>query len=115
MTSPHHALAALAVQYWKVCAALERELALADPHRTAAGAAQLRFSRQRLDTILEAEGLTLATYDGRPWTPDLPASPIDAEDIADPDAAIVALTVEPTIIGPGGILHPGKITLKDAS
>jgi len=80
-------LAALAVQYWKLCAAFERELGFASEERAVAGEAQLRFARRRLEAILGEAGLKLAVWDGAAFTPDLPASPVNAEDIADVVAA----------------------------
>ena len=106
-------LAALAVHYWKLCAAFDRELDFMTHDRAQAGEAQLRFARRKLDTILGEAGLSIVTYDGTPFTPDVPASPVNAEDIADSAAAIVASTVEPTVTGPGGVLIAGKILLKE--
>lgn len=106
-------LAALAVQYWKLCAAFERELGFANAERAAAGEAQLRFARRRLDAILGEAGLTLASWDGAPFTPDMPASPVNAEDIGDDRDAIVAATIEPTVTGPAGVVVAGKIILKE--
>jgi hypothetical protein len=105
------ALATLAVQYWKLCAALERELGHADPARREAGEAQLRFARRKLDSVLEGEGMRLATYEGEAFTPEIPASPVNADDISE-GAASVAETLEPTIIGADGIVHGGRILLK---
>jgi len=107
-------LAALAVQYWKLCEAFERVLDCLPEDRVPGVEAQLRFARRRLDTILAEAGLRLASYDGAPFTPDLPASPVNAEDIADGAPAIVAVTLEPTVIGAGGVLIAGKILLKEA-
>jgi hypothetical protein len=107
-------LAALAVQYWKLCAAFERELGFASEDRAAAGEAQLRFARRKLDTILDEAGLKLATWDGAAFTPEVPASPVNPEDIGDGADAIVAATIEPTVTGPAGVLVGGKILLREA-
>jgi len=112
MTDPGP-LAALAVQYWKLCAAFERELGFANEDRAVAGEAQLRFARRRLDAILGEAGLKLATWDGAAFTPDVPASPVNAEDISDGADAIVEATIEPTVTGPAGVVSAGKIILKE--
>lgn len=114
MTQAREALAKLAVQYWKLCAAFEREIAFADPARGDAAAAQLRFARSRLDTILSGEGLHIETFDGARWSADIPASAVNADEIEANSAATIAETVEPTIVDPGGVLHHGKILLKQA-
>ena len=113
MSDPQSALCALAVHYWKLCAAFERELAFAPADRVAGGEAQLRFAQRKLDTILDDAQLRLVTYDGQPWTPDLPASPVNGEDIAAGAGAAVDSTLEPTIVGEGRVLHPGKILLRE--
>ncbi|WP_404338281.1 hypothetical protein AB2M62_05075 [Sphingomonas sp. MMS12-HWE2-04] len=112
MSDAPPALAALAVQYWKLCAAFERELAFAAPERVPAAQAQLRFAQRKLDTILESEGLRVLTYDGGAWSAELPPTPINAEDVADSRTAQVDATIEPTIVGAAGVLHPGKILLR---
>ena len=104
-------LNALAVQFWKLCAGFERELGFLSPERVEAAEAQLRFARRRLETILDGEGLRLATYDGLAWTADIPASPANAEDMGEDATPRVAATLEPTIIGPDGVVHPGRILL----
>ena len=106
-------LAALAVQYWKLCAAFERELGFASEERAVAGEAQLRFARRRLEAILGEAGLKLAVWDGVAFTPDLPASPVNAEDISDGAEAMVEATIEPTVTGPEGVVSAGKILLRE--
>ena len=112
MTPASSALTALAVQYWKLCAMLGRELEFFDDARVSAAEAQLRFARHKLDAILEGQGLRLTTYDGARWTSDVPASPVNAEDFGAAAEPIVEATLEPTIIGPDGIVHAGKVTLR---
>jgi hypothetical protein len=107
-------LAALAVQYWKLCDAFGRELEHAHADRVQAGEAQLRFARRKLEAILSEAGLRLITYEGARFTPDIPASPVNAEDIGSDAEAIVATTIEPTITSEVGVLIAGKILLKEA-
>lgn len=106
-------LAALAVQYWKLCEAFGRELEHAGEDRVQAGEAQLRFARRRLDTILSEAGLRLVSYDGSPFSPEIPASPVNAEDIAPGAATLVDTTIEPTVTANGKVLIAGKILLKE--
>ena len=114
MSTTQRALTQLAVQYWKLCEAFEREIALGAEGRREAAEAQLRFARRKLDTVLEQEGMHLQTFDGAPWSPEIPASAINPEDIADGSDAAIAGTIEPTVIGAEGVLHNGKILLKQA-
>jgi hypothetical protein len=104
-------LAELAVQFWKLCEAFEREIDGSE--NASASGAQLRFARSRLDTLLDRAGLGLRTYDGQPWEASLPPSPINAEDFGEGSAA-VDRTIEPTILSGSRVLLPGKVLLKEA-
>jgi hypothetical protein len=106
------ALAELAVNYWKLCLALERELAFAPEARVQSGEATLRFARRKLESILDRQSMRLVTFDGEPWSPALPASPINPEDV-DADA-VVDTTIEPTIMGPSAPIVAGKVLLRNA-
>lgn len=106
------ALAELAVHYWKLCLALERELAFAPEARVQSGEATLRFARRKLDSILDGQSMRLVTFDGEPWSPALPASPLNPEDVE--GDAVVDATIEPTIMGPSSPIVAGKILLRNA-
>jgi hypothetical protein len=107
------AMAELAVQYWKLCLAFERELAFVPATRLQSGEAMLRFARRKLETILDRQAMRIVTFDGEPWSPALPASPINPDDIDTPDA-IVDATIEPTIMGASATLIAGKVLLRNA-
>jgi hypothetical protein len=106
------ALAELAVHYWKLCLALERELAFAPEARVQSGEATLRFARRKLDSILDGQSMRLVTFDGEPWSPALPASPLNPEDVE--GDAVVDTTIEPTIMGPSSPIVAGTILLRNA-
>jgi hypothetical protein len=110
--SEQAALADLAVNYWKLCLALERELAFAPEARVQSGEATLRFARRKLDSILDGQSMRLVTFDGEPWSPALPASPLNPEDIE--GDAVVDTTIEPTIMGASSPIVAGKVLLRNA-
>jgi hypothetical protein len=114
MAATNEILAELAVQFWKLCEAFEREIAGGDGASAEAAGAQLRFARRRLDILLDGAGLGLRTYDGERWDASLPPSPLNAEEIGDAAAAAVDRTIEPTILAGSQVLLPGKVMLKDA-
>jgi hypothetical protein len=107
------ALAELASLSWKLCRAFERELGFVDPDRAQSGAATLRFARRRLDTILAARDMRIATYEGENWSAQIPASPINHDEVEGGEALVDA-TVEPTILGQARVILPGKILLRKA-
>lgn len=104
------ALAEMASLSWKLCEAFERELGFAAEDRARSGEATLRFARRRLDSLLAAADMRIATWDGQPWSAAIPASPINSDEVD--GAAIVESTVEPTLLGGGAVLLPGKIMLR---
>jgi len=57
--------------------------------------------------------MRVVTFDGEPWSPALPASPINPDDVDTPDA-IVDVTIEPTIMGPNAPIIAGKVLLRNA-
>lgn len=107
------ALAELATQYWKLCEAsafrLDRE-----GGGEASEAAALRYARARLDAILAGEDMALKRFDGEPWSVALPPTALNADEIEDGGAAIVARTLEPTILSQGEVILPGRILLETA-
>jgi hypothetical protein len=106
------AMAELAVHYWKLCLAFERELAFVPENRLQSGEAMLRFARRKLETILDRHAMRVVTFDGELWSPALPVSPINPDDV-DTDA-IVDATIEPTIMGHDAPIIAGKVLLRNA-
>ena len=107
------ALAELGNLSWKLCEALERELAFAASDRAESGAAMLRFARRRMETILAGQELRLVTYEGEPWDAKIPPSPLNPDEM-EGAAALVDSTVEPTFLGPQGVVRAGKVLLRKA-
>lgn len=107
------AVAEMASLAWKLCEALDRELSFADADRAQGGAAMLRFARRRLDSILAGQQMRIATYDGEAWSVQIPASPINHDEVQGGDALVDA-TVEPTVLGHTNVILPGKILLRKA-
>jgi hypothetical protein len=107
------ALAEIAALSWKLCEAFERELGFAAADRAQSGAATLRFARRRLEMLLATQALRIATYEGEVWSAQIPASPINHDEVEGAEA-VVDSTIEPTVIGPAGIVLPGKILLRKA-
>ena len=61
------------------------------------------------DVVFEGAVVTVPAA----FTPDLPASPVNAEDISDGAEAMVEATIEPTVTGPEGVVSAGKILLRE--
>lgn len=104
----------LAVEFWKLAQAFERQLGFLDESRRAGGQAQLRYARRRLDALLGEADLRLAIYDGEPWSPALPASAVNADEVGG-EEHVVETTLEPAVVGGDGrVVLPGKLIIKEA-
>ncbi|MGB3471375.1 MAG: hypothetical protein WBA51_11180 [Erythrobacter sp.] len=108
MSGPHRALAELATQYWKLCAAFEHKSAQ-DEGAGQSDEAMLRYARGRLDAILQSEGMELRVFNGQPFTASCPAIPLNSEEVG--GDARIERTLEPTILHAGEVVLSGKIML----
>lgn len=107
-----HNLAEMASLAWKLTEALASELLQAPPARAEAGQAMLRYARRRLETLLGTSEMTLVTFDGQEWSPQIPASPINLEEVGGCEHIAVDRTVEPTILRGSDAILPGRILLR---
>lgn len=105
--------AKLAIELWKLLTAFERAATNLPAEKVAKTAAQIRFSRSRLTVLLQEAGLSLLTFDGESFSVNLPASPINGEDLELIDGVKVASTIEPAIISDGKVILVGKVFLKE--
>jgi hypothetical protein len=102
----------LLIEYWKLLRSYERTAGELPEAKAEKVNAQIRYSAQRLDQILEAESIRLVCFDGEPFTPELPVSAINAEDLEGCEETSVERTIEPTLLQGGSVLHTGKVLLK---
>lgn len=105
------ALTQVALEMWKLLRAFERALTDLPDDKASKRAAQYRYSRGRLETILDGAGIRLLTFEGQRFSAHLPVSPMNADEIDNPDEACVELTIEPTIVSRDLVLHTGKVML----
>jgi hypothetical protein len=101
--------ARMVVDYWKLLRAFDRLAGrLPNEHRSRADS-QVQYSAARLDTLLHEAGMSVATFDGQSFTPNLPVAAVNAEDFAGEGELIVSSTLEPTIMLGMQILMIGKV------
>lgn len=101
--------AKLAIEFWKALRAFDRAIPLLPIDQQRSIHAQLRFGRGRLDSLLSDIGLKLATFDGQPYGPGLPASVINADEVDTDDCLVVTQTVEPAVISGDRVLLTGRV------
>lgn len=110
--NPSEAIAAIATENWKLQSVLGRALTALPEEKSARVEAQLRYSRDQLERILQDAGLRLVTFEGEEFTAELPVTPVNAEDFAGSKVAYVERTLEPTIVASGSVVRVGKVLLK---
>jgi len=104
-------LVQLALEMWKLLRAFERMLNEMPEEKAGKRRAQLRYSKAKLDSLLDNAGLRLLSFDGQKYSANLPVSPLNADEVHGPGDSFIESTVEPTIIGDNSIFHTGKIIL----
>ena len=114
MTAPDPAVLLLATEWWKSTRRLLRLAAEAAPDRLERERSQAAYAGRRIATALGALGIRIAEHDGQPYSPGLPAEPVNPEDFETEEGLVVAETIEPTILHDGRILVRGKVVLRRA-
>lgn len=111
---PRDTLLLVASEWWKASRRLLRLAAEAAPERLERERAQAAYATRRIEAALEASGLRLAGHTGQPYSPGLPAEPVNPEDFDTEEGLEVADTIEPTVLEHGRILQRGKVVLRRA-
>lgn len=109
---PRDTLVLLAVEWWKANRRLLRLAAEAAPDRLDRERAQAAYAGRRIEAALASLGVRLAEHTGQPYSPGLPAEPVNPEDFDSEEGLMVADTIEPTVLAEGRILLRGKVVLR---
>lgn len=110
-TDAANALTQISLEMWKLLRAFERVLTELPDDKAGGRAAQYRYSKGRLESVLESAGIKLLTFEGQKFTAHLPVSPVNPDEIDNANEAMVESTIEPTIVGNNVVLHTGKVML----
>jgi hypothetical protein len=102
----------MAVDFWKLLKVSERILSSLPEERRTRLSAQIRFSAGRLSQHLEALDISLATFEGQKFGPELPAVAINADDIEGCEEPTVESAVEPAVIWKGRVIQNARVILK---
>jgi hypothetical protein len=106
------AIPEMAVDFWKLLRVSERILAGLPEERRTRLSAQIRFSAGRLSQHLEALDISLATFEGQKFGPELPAVAINADDIEGSGEPIIDSAVEPAVVWKGKVVQNARVILK---
>ena len=102
----------LATEWWKSTRRLLRLAAKAAPESIERERAQVTYASRRIGSALAALDVRVVDHDGQPFSPTLPAEPVNPEDFATEEGLVVGDTVEPTILRAGRIIRRGKVALR---
>lgn len=108
------AISDMAIDFWKLLRVSERIMAGLPEERRKRISAQLRFSAGRLDSHLDALGVTLATFEGQNFGPELPAIAVNADEFDNVNALIIESAVEPAVIRNGKVIQNARVMLKES-
>jgi len=103
----------MALDFWKLLRTSERLMAGLPEDRRTRMAAQLRFSTSRFEAHLDSLGLTMPTFEGQVFGPELPAVAVNADEFGPADDPIVDSAVEPALIWNGRVIQPARVMLKE--
>lgn len=109
------AAAAMAVDFWKLLRVTERALAALPEEKRKRIEAQLRFSASRLERHLADLDISLATFEGQAFGPELPAVAVNADEFEDADSLVVDSAVEPAVIIDGKVIQNARVMLKEGT
>lgn len=105
------ALALLAAEWFKTSRRLSRLTQDVAPARLERERAQAAYSQRRVEETLGKNGMRLITHDGLPFSPEIPAEPVNPEDFDTEEGLVVSETLEPTVICGGRVLARGLVVL----
>ena len=108
-------LPAVLVDYWKLLRSYERSASDLPDGKAEKIQAQIRYSSNRLEQLTREADIRLVCFDDEEYSPELPVTAINAEDLAGVAETMVERTIEPTLLSQGKVIHTGKVLLKGAS
>ena len=105
-------IVAIAVEYWRLMRVLMRLLNTVDAGEQQRYQGKIRWFSKKTEEALNAAGLSIVNYEGHPYDPGIPASPVNLEDFQPDDKLYVTQMLEPVILDAGGnLVKAGTIAL----
>jgi hypothetical protein len=102
----------LAVEGWRFSRLFERVVSKLDAGEAGRYVSQLRYFLKRVEQNLEEAGLTMVNMEGEVFDPGMAASAINIGEFGPDDTLLVEQTIEPIIMGPGGLKREGTVMLR---
>jgi hypothetical protein len=104
----------MAVEAWRFSRVYEKAVSkLNDRDRVRFDGPLAAFGK-KMEEALGAIGLRIVNIEGTPFDPGIAAAPLNIEDFEQGDELTVDRMMEPIIMGRGGIVRMGLVTLRKA-
>jgi len=105
-------IADIVCESWRFCNLFERILSKQDAGEKSKYLNKYNWYKRKLEESLSEAELTIVDLEGKLYEPGLAATPLNLDEFNKDDSLIVDQMIEPTIMGPDGLLKMGVITLK---
>jgi len=105
-------LAELASEFWKLLRNYDRVVDAAPENLKGGLIAQAKYGNRRLALILERHGMHIETFDGAPYSANLPVTAVNAEDVVGERDSVIEQTLEPAIIIGTTAIRTGRVFLR---
>lgn len=102
----------LSIESWRFSRVFARLLSKLDAGEGIRFASQYRFYTKRIEESLAAIGLRIVNLEGQAHDPGLAATALNIGDFDPEDRLIVDQMLEPTIMGPDGLVRAGTVMLR---
>ena len=104
--------ASLAIEFWKLIRSFERTLDMLPFDKQSKVKAQVRFSSNRLASLLDDADVRMVSFDGKSFEPNLPVTVVNTDDFdGETVNLVVKQTIEPAIVKETRVLLFGKVVL----
>tara|TARA_Y100000588_G_scaffold61318_1_gene60558 strand:+ start:1174 stop:1533 length:360 start_codon:yes stop_codon:yes gene_type:complete len=105
----------VAVESWRFGRLFDRLLTKLDAGEQGRYRSQFRWFQRQLEESLADSGMRIVNLEGQKFDPGMAATPLNIEEFDPNDELIVDQMLEPTIMGPQGVMRSGTVTLRRAN
>ncbi len=102
----------VAVESWRFGRLFDRLLLKLDAGEQGRYRGQFRWFHRKLEDALMNAGMRIVNVEGHAFDPGIAATPLNIEEFGSEDALVVDQMLEPIIMGPGGVVRTGTVTLR---
>lgn len=102
----------ISIESWRFGKRFDRLLAKIDAGEQDRYRNQFRYFQKKIDESLESAQLRVVNIEGDLYDPGMAATPLNMNEFEPQDVLVVDQMLEPILMGPGGIVKTGTVTLR---